>query len=172
MKTIIIIGDGKVGKTTFIQKYLSQTLEERYLPTLGVDIYDILLPNGEPARIRDFAGIKEFRINRDALLKNADFAIIMFDLTSKSSWQNVDDYLDKLDPDMPVLLCGNKLDEKRRRAISQFILGREYNLLKLEYQNVVGLVEMSVKMDINIKTPFIKLVDFYNNTRTHSPVLF
>ena len=170
MKTVIIIGDGRVGKTTYIERYISQTFEERYIPTLGVEVYNISLPNGEEAQIRDFAGIEEFRVNRDPLLKNADFVILMFDLCSKSSWQNIEHHIDKLPSSTPILLCGNKLDGKK--MISPFTLNREYNLTKIEYKNVIGLVELSVKMNINLQVPFDKLIAYYSYTRTHSPVLF
>jgi GTP-binding nuclear protein Ran len=170
MKTIILIGDGNVGKTTYMERYISQNFEERYIPTLGVELYNIFLPNNEEAQIRDFAGIEEFRVNRDPFLKNADFAIIMFDLTSKLSWQNIDRYMDKLPSSIPVVLCGNKLDCVRR--ISPFILNREYNLIKIEYTNIIGLVEISVKKKINLQTPFDKLIAYCNNIRSYSPVLF
>jgi len=171
MPVAVVLGDGCVGKTSFVHKYISpQHFDQRYLPTLGVNIYNTTLPNGESIEIRDTAGIKQFLVNRDSFMyRNIDFAIIIFDITSKESWQSVDYYLDKLPQDVPVIICGNKSDEKKK--ISPVILNREYNLLKMEYKNVFSLVEISVKKNINLSIPFEKIICCMN-TRSHSPTLF
>jgi len=159
MTTIVLLGDAGVGKTNFIYKYLSdQQFEERYLPTLGVDKYTICFPNGHEAEIRDTAGNKHFLVNRHSVMyANIDFAIIMFDLTVKKTWQNVESYIEKLPLSCLIWLCGNKLDDKRNRKISSFTLNREYLLLKMEHKNVIGLVEMSIKNDINVSLPLKKI---------------
>jgi len=38
-KTIIILGDSKVGKTSFIKRYVENTFKENYYETLGNYFY-------------------------------------------------------------------------------------------------------------------------------------
>lgn len=156
---IVVLGDAGVGKTSFVTKYISPDhFEERYIPTIGVDICNITLPNGNKGEVRDPAGHKEFLVRRDKLLyQNIDFAIVLFSLTSKTSWDNVETYIEKLPFSVPIVICGNKLDDKKNRKISTFVLNREFNLLKNEYANVISLFEMSAKENINVVSPFARL---------------
>lgn len=42
-KTIIILGDAKVGKTSFIRRYVENTFKENYCETLGKIIIFLFL---------------------------------------------------------------------------------------------------------------------------------
>jgi GTP-binding nuclear protein Ran len=38
---VILVGDGGVGKTTFIRRHLSGKFEKRYIATLGVEVHPV-----------------------------------------------------------------------------------------------------------------------------------
>jgi GTPase SAR1 family protein len=47
-KTVIILGDSKVGKTSFIRRYVENTFKENYYETLGnitINIFKALILN-------------------------------------------------------------------------------------------------------------------------------
>ena len=169
MRTVVFLGDKASGKSVLVHRYISQSFRERYIPTIGVDTHIVNLPDGECVNIHDYEGMKDYLVDSDPLLKKTDIAVIVFDLTSKESWQTVDEYIEKFDSDVPVLLCGNKADSKR--AICPSTLNREYNMLKMEYKNIFGLVETSALNAINTTTLFQKLTVCKNN-HIRSPFLF
>lgn len=37
-KTIVILGDSKVGKTSFIKRYIENSFKENYSETIGINI--------------------------------------------------------------------------------------------------------------------------------------
>jgi GTP-binding nuclear protein Ran len=36
---LLLVGDGGVGKTTFIKSYLTDEFEKKYITTLGVEVH-------------------------------------------------------------------------------------------------------------------------------------
>ena len=39
---LILVGDGGVGKTTFVKRHLTGEFEKKYVATLGVEVYPLL----------------------------------------------------------------------------------------------------------------------------------
>ena len=37
----VLIGDGGVGKTTFVKRHLSGEFEKKYVPTMGVEVHPL-----------------------------------------------------------------------------------------------------------------------------------
>eukprot|EP01119_Soliformovum_irregulare_P006489 TRINITY_DN1855_c0_g1_i2.p1 TRINITY_DN1855_c0_g1~~TRINITY_DN1855_c0_g1_i2.p1 ORF type:complete len:172 (-),score=34.48 TRINITY_DN1855_c0_g1_i2:125-640(-) len=62
----------------------------------------------------------------------ADAAIIMFDVTSPTTYKSVPDWhsnLSRVCPDIPIVLCGNKVDSKTRKVEpSQILYHRKRNI--------------------------------------------
>ena len=38
---IVLVGDGGVGKTTFVKRHISGEFEKRYLATMGVEVHPL-----------------------------------------------------------------------------------------------------------------------------------
>ena len=38
---LILVGDGGVGKSTFVKRHVSGEFEKKYVPTLGVEVYPL-----------------------------------------------------------------------------------------------------------------------------------
>eukprot|EP00494_Astrolonche_serrata_P007316 UN07345 len=67
----------------------------------------------------DPAGIGKFGGVSDAFYMNADCGIIMFDVGSRVPYKNIVQWyrdLMRVRPDVPVILCGNKVDIKDRKV--------------------------------------------------------
>jgi GTP-binding nuclear protein Ran len=112
----VLMGDGGVGKSTFVKKHLTGQFETEYIPTLGVEVRPLVFNTSKgPLRfnIWDTAGQKQFGGLRDGYYIGAHCAIIMFDVTSTSSYEHVSDWYHDLDhvcDQIPVVLVGNKCD--------------------------------------------------------------
>lgn len=90
-----MIGDGQIGKTSLMVKYVEGTFDEYYIQTLGVNFMEksICIRNTEVTfSIWDLGGQKEF-VNMLPLVCNDAVAILyMFDLSRKSTLASVKEW--------------------------------------------------------------------------------
>ena len=81
-----------------------------------------------------------------------DFAIIMFDVTSRTTYKNVPTWhrdITRVCEDIPIVLCGNKVDVRNRQVRAKTItFHRKKNL---QYY------ELSAKSNYNFEKPFLYL---------------
>ena len=78
----------------------------------------------------DTAGQEKFGGLRDGYYIQAQCAIIMFDVTAMSTYNNVPVWhrdLERVCGDIPIVLCGNKVDDTKDRK-RQVTYHRKYNL--------------------------------------------
>ncbi|MHA1651245.1 MAG: GTP-binding protein [Candidatus Helarchaeota archaeon] len=122
---IIVIGDPSVGKTTLMLRYTQKKFRELYIPTVGAQISrKIVKIEGYlcSLNIWDIAGQQKFSNIRRLFYEGADAAIIVFDLTNKTSFINsstwYNDFSSHSDSSFGVLI-GNKVDLKKNRIVLQ-----------------------------------------------------
>ena len=80
----------------------------------------------------DTAGQEKFGGLRDGYYIKGQCAIIMFDLTSRVTYKNVPNWhrdLVRVCENIPIVLCGNKVDVKERKVkAKQIVFHRKKNL--------------------------------------------
>ena len=119
---IILVGDSKVGKTTFFN-LLQNNRNFQTISTIGVD-YTILhyKINGKKIKIIvwDTAGQDRFNSIIRSYFRNICGVILMYDLTnidtlySLEKWLTLINYENKCTHHHPLLLIGNKKDRKNK----------------------------------------------------------
>jgi GTP-binding nuclear protein Ran len=65
---LVLVGDGGVGKTTFVKRHLTGEFEHQYMPTHGVEVHPMVFyTNHGPIRFNvwDTAGQERFGGLRD-----------------------------------------------------------------------------------------------------------
>jgi GTP-binding nuclear protein Ran len=170
---LVLVGDGSTGKTTFVKRHLTGEFEKRYVPTLGVDVHPLVFhTNRGPIRFNvwDTAGQEKFGGLRDGYYISAQAAIIMFDVTSRTTYKDVPNWhrdLVRVCEGIPIVLCGNKVDIKDRKVKpKQITFHRKKNL---QYYDI------SAKSNYNFEKPFLwlarKLVGDPNLTFVEAPAL-
>ena len=118
---IVVLGSSFVGKTSLINRYCNGTFIENTRSTIGAGFFthSLSFENTEvTVMLWDTAGEERFRSVAPSLLRGANGLILVFDLTSTDSFNDIDTYMDmfldtcKVDPNQnpPVLLLGNKCD--------------------------------------------------------------
>eukprot|EP01038_Epipyxis_sp_PR26KG_P005787 gene5787-7985_t len=65
---LILVGDGGVGKTTFVKRHLTGEFEKKYVATLGVEVYPLkFFTNCGPIQfnksLEDFVMVTIFKVN-------------------------------------------------------------------------------------------------------------
>lgn len=82
---IILVGDGGVGKTSFIKRYtgIGETFERGYVATLGVGVYHTtyIHPNGQMTHFEVWDTDTQNKLP-DFFYMNAQACILMYDCTS------------------------------------------------------------------------------------------
>lgn len=132
---LILVGDGGVGKTTFVKRHLTGEFEKKYVATLGVEVHPLIFhTNRGPIKFNvwDTAGQERFGGLRDGYYIQGQCAIIMFDVTSRITYKNVPNWhrdLTRVCENIPIVLCGNKVEIKDRKVkAKQITFHRKKNL--------------------------------------------
>ncbi len=124
---ICIFGDGGVGKTTLIDRYITGVFSESTIMTIGVEFHvkNIEIEGRQIAlHIWDFAGEERFRHLLPSYVRGASGGIFMFDLTRFSTLNNISNWSEVINActdenirPLPIVLVGGKLDLVERRAV-------------------------------------------------------
>ena len=81
---IIFLGNQGVGKTSLIQRFIYDTYEDIYQPTIGIDFLSkTMYVEDKTVKLHlwDTAGDEKFRSLIPSYVKDAAIAVIMYDLT-------------------------------------------------------------------------------------------
>ena len=116
-KKIILIGDGGVGKTTLIRKFVYDMFDDKYIQTIGTKVskkkvvflnlntdcnlmvWDVQGQRNDPLLTRYFAG--------------AEGALFVCDVTRQQTLENLPEWISDFHTacgKVPIILLGNKAD--------------------------------------------------------------
>ncbi|XP_020813051.1 GTP-binding nuclear protein Ran-like [Drosophila serrata] len=151
----LLVGDGLTGKTTFVKRHMTGEFEKNYVATRDVEVHPLIFHTNRGAirfNIWDTSGKENFKGLLDTSCVLAQCAIIIFDVTSLVSYKNVPRWyrnVARVWENIPIVLCGNKIDIKERRVSAKRIDFHRKN--KLQY------FDISAKLYYNIDKPFLWL---------------
>ncbi|MDO9333807.1 MAG: GTP-binding protein, partial [Dehalococcoidales bacterium] len=89
---LILVGDGGVGKTTFVKRHRTGEFEKRYVATMGVEVNPLPFSTSLGPIVYncwDTAGQEKFGGLRDGYYIGGNAAIIMFDVTARVTYKSV-----------------------------------------------------------------------------------
>ncbi|KAL8942440.1 MAG: hypothetical protein Q9211_001383 [Gyalolechia sp. 1 TL-2023] len=152
---LVLVGDGGTGKTTFVKRHLTGEFEKKYIATLGVEVHPLAFTTNFGKiqfDVWDTAGQEKFGGLRDGYYINGQCGIIMFDVTSRITYKNVPNWhrdLVRVCEQVPICLCGNKVDVKERKVKAKTITFHRKK--SLQYYDI------SAKSNYNFEKPFLWL---------------
>jgi small GTP-binding protein len=155
---IIIVGAGKVGKTSLTIRYAENRFRESYLPTLGVDFLTKTLDiRGRSVKLQLWdTGGQEFVISLlPYYYSGAAGGVLVFDLTNRNSFNSLDYWLKQIRRnagDIPIILAGNKIDLSQHRKVQSEdaeAFAQRHDLL---------YIETSAKTGVNVSNLFKHLL--------------
>ncbi|KAF9476409.1 ras-domain-containing protein [Pholiota conissans] len=115
----IITGDAAVGKSSLLVRLTDQRFLANPDPTLGVEFGSKLITIPEENKVVklqcwDTAGQESFRAITRSYYRGAAGCLLVYDVTSRKSFQNVRNWLadvrEHADPHVSCILVGNKVD--------------------------------------------------------------
>eukprot|EP00919_Chromeraceae_sp_WS-2016_P032383 GHVR01076485.1.p1 GENE.GHVR01076485.1~~GHVR01076485.1.p1 ORF type:complete len:201 (+),score=52.24 GHVR01076485.1:71-673(+) len=121
----IFVGDGAVGKTSLIARFVYDTFDDSYMATIGMDlIWKRIQVGNRSVRLQlwDTAGQERFRSLIPVYFRDAHVAVIMYDVANRSSFLNVEGWADEVrkekGSDILLALIANKNDLIDKRQVS------------------------------------------------------
>ncbi len=159
---VITGGEGGVGKTTLLRRYVDNKFEQETKMTIGVDIFQktIILANKKTISLQlwDFGGQERFRFFLDGFVRGAKGALILFDLTRQvSSTERIKEWVNivrKYDKTLPIILIGAKAD-----MIDNTSNGDNFILEIMKEFNFIEYLKISSKTGLNVAKAFEDLVN-------------
>ncbi|KAL0310606.1 UNVERIFIED_CONTAM: Ras-related protein RABA1d [Sesamum angustifolium] len=122
---LVLIGDSGVGKSNLLSRFTRNEFSLESKSTIGVEFATRSLPvDGKviKAQIWDTAGQERYRAITSAYYRGAVGALLVYDVTRHSTFENVERWLrelrDHTDPNIVVMLIGNKSDLRHLVAVS------------------------------------------------------
>jgi len=122
---VVLIGDSGVGKSNLLSRYTRNEFNLESKSTIGVEFATRSIKiDGKQvkAQIWDTAGQERFRAITNTYYRGAVGALLVYDVTKLSTYENVAQWLKELrdqgDPGLIILLVGNKSDLVDLRAVT------------------------------------------------------
>ncbi len=157
---IMIAGDGGVGKTTLILRYVENRFNENTKLTIGVDFFlkKLKIKNTYiKLQIWDLGGQDRFQFLHESYVNGSVGALMVVDLTRRGSLENISKWvsvLRKTNKTSPILLVGAKLD------LTEEIQIYDNDLEKIkERYNFFDYIKNSSKTNKNVNQSFEILLD-------------
>ena len=175
---IIVLGDCAVGKSNILSKYSKNIFNKSSKSTIGVELvtkyfkYDNKIIK---VNIWDTAGQERFTSIITTYYKGAKGALLVYDITRKKTFDNIDNWLKELisinSNKMSVSLIGNKSDLSLLRQVSKNDAQTKANKYGIKFYETSALDSSNIKkafedtiIDIYIKTKN----NFYTNNRNNN----
>ncbi|CAK88300.1 unnamed protein product (macronuclear) [Paramecium tetraurelia] len=164
---ILMLGEGAVGKSSLLNRYVDEKFSENIQATLGVEYRQKILTQGEKqliVQVWDTAGNywvqclgqERFRVITPIFYRNAQAVSLVYSVVDKNSFQQVQTWIDNLKDQIDceqvsIVLVANKCDIAQREVTTL-----EGQQLAQKYQ--IKYFECSARTGAQVKEMYTELV--------------
>ena len=170
---IILLGDSSTNKTSFLSRYADYDDSKDKICTIGIDMRQkYLIMEGLKIKliIWDTSGQERFKSIALNFLKGSDGAILLYDITNKSTFESLKNFylkaIEETNYDLIYIIAGNNVDLDNCRIISK------ENVMKFCEEKKVEYIEVSSKLDINIRRCFEMLIKSIIKDKTTEELIY
>jgi len=169
---VVLVGDATVGKTHLLSRYIKGTLPKAPTATIGVEFATRTVPlavgGTVKAQIWDTAGQERYRAITSAHYRRAVGALLVYDVTKMATFQSCLRWMDELrgsaEPDIVIMLVGNKVDLVEKDPSARQVLFDA--AAEFARTNNLFFSEASAVTSYNVKHIFEYLLQEIYNNRT------
>ncbi|CAC9553049.1 putative small G-protein [Leishmania infantum JPCM5] len=153
---VIVVGDGNVGKTCMLRRFVRGDFVEQYRKTIGAEFMekDVFLRSSNTTvklMLWDTAGQEVFNALTQAYYRGAGAAILTFSTVDRDSFMNIAGWKQRVESvcgPITMVLCQTKFDLSHEAVITNT------EAEKLANQLGVPLFRVSTKDDFNVTQLF------------------
>jgi len=123
---IVLVGESGVGKSNLLSRFTKNEFNLEQKATIGVEFAPKCIEHEGKvikAQIWDTAGQERFRAITSSYYKGAMGALLVFDISKRASFSNLDRWLNEVraftQPEISIILVGNKCDLDYMREVPQ-----------------------------------------------------
>ena len=161
----IIIGDKTVGKSCIINEFIEKQFINEYIATIGADkIMKEIEIEGKILNLEiwDTVGQEQYSAVNKIFIKNAQIALIVYDITNRKSFENLNNWYNLIfeinkDSNVIVGVTANKTDLYENQVVDSEE-GKNF-----ADEKKISFFETSAKDYESIENVFIQLSKFYIN---------
>jgi small GTP-binding protein len=156
---IVLLGEGRVGKTSLVTRFVNDTFDDAQASTIQAMMFSKkkVTIDGEcvDLAIWDTAGQERFHALGPIYYRNADGAVLVYDITDADTLEKVKLWVKELKAvvgdGIHLVICGNKADMQAQRDVDELVAQR--------YAAVQGAVHFntSAKLNVNVSEAFTAL---------------
>ena len=156
---IILLGSIAVGKTSILNRYITNDFNDTYASTLKIDFKTKIMNINDNVRAKlhiwDTCGDEKFRAITRSYYKDAQGILLIYDITKRESFDSIINWQNEIRNNAPknsvLFLVGNKTDLNKERQIPT-----QEGKIKAE-DNGMLFTEVSAKNGDNIHIIFEKI---------------
>lgn len=153
-----MIGDTSVGKSCLLTRFADDQFSDNYVTTIGVDFrFKTMIIKDKIAKVQvwDTAGQERYRSITNAYYRGAEAIMIVFDMTNKESFQNIQNWMDEIikytGKDVLICIGGNKTDLPDQKVTSN-------DIDNFKKKKGLSVFEVSAKTGAGVEEAFTYLV--------------
>ena len=170
---IVLIGESGVGKTSIISQFIDQIFQDDQQSTIGgtFSTKTIKCSNGKTLKfeIWDTAGQERYRSVTKMFYKDADVAILVYDITNKYTFEELQKYWvqqvkDSSPKDIILAIIANKSDLIEKEQVDEAVARNYAN----EINALFALI--SAKNNFGVDDLFIEIAKKYSGAESANRV--
>jgi len=157
MKTVVgkvvVLGCQGVGKTSMVLRYAENSFSEHIAPTVGASFFSCSLTVDDiivKLQVWDTAGQERFKAMAPMFYRNANAALLVFDISSYSSFEKMKGWVQELHRNVEeaIVLCviGNKVDLQDQRDVSRTEAMQYASSIGASYHESSAMIDQGVAM--------------------------
>ncbi|KAI6133612.1 GTP-binding protein RAB5 [Pisolithus thermaeus] len=124
---LVLLGESAVGKSSLVLRFVKDQFDDYRESTIGAAFLTQTVTLDDQTIVKfeiwDTAGQERYKSLAPMYYRNANCAVVVYDITQTSSLDKARTWIRELqrqaDPSIVIALCGNKTDLGARRQITQ-----------------------------------------------------
>jgi small GTP-binding protein len=159
---VVLIGDASVGKTSILNRLLTDKFDELEPPTIGANYHNFTTDVDSfhvEIQIWDTAGQEKFRSLGPIYFRNSFGAVVVYDVNNKDSFDHLADWIATFSEvagiNTTIAIVGNKCDVAESRKIGtdegrEWAQGSGYLFFEASAKTGVGIPQIFEAMAVEL----------------------
>jgi small GTP-binding protein len=164
---VVLLGETAVGKSSLISRFVDETFISNFIPTMGGGCFSTKNVSIKDKKIKfeiwDTAGQEKYRSLTKMFYKDANVAILVYDITRKDSFEEIKNYWykevrDNSPEDIIIAIAENKSDlyeyeEVDKKSVEEFCDNVECIHKRVSAKTGIGVDDLFTRIGIKILFP-------------------